>query len=175
MVPKVDGGFVSFLLLFFFSSGCITPLLCLLLLHPKKDAKFLYFFVTATMFLTFLVRLTRLQRYVWCICKVLIVLLLFWFESLVSWSGPRARHQVVLTLVSWLPLSNINVPKHQISVSADKVKNLSFCYCSSNFVISEPHEMGFSILESYTFQICKHNLHNVYRRPKNGDAIRVRF
>ncbi len=33
---------------------------------------------------------------------------------------------------------NIKAPKHPISVSVDKVKNLSFCLSSSNSVISKP-------------------------------------
>ena len=33
----------------------------------------------------------------------------------------------------------------------------------------------FRKLVNYTFPICKHNLHNIYRRPKNGGAIRVMF
>ncbi len=115
----------------------------------KKDPKFLYFFVTATAFLTVLVRLVSLfQRHLWRICLVLIILLFVWFELLVSWNCPRARHQIVLSLVTWLPLGNIKAPKHPISVSVDKVKNLSFCWSSSNSVISEPNLMGFSILES---------------------------
>ena len=48
-----------FSLSFFSSSGCITPLLCLLLLHPKKNPKLLHFFVTVAAFLTVLLRLTR--------------------------------------------------------------------------------------------------------------------
>ena len=65
---------------------------------PKKDPKFLYLFVIA-------------HRHVWRIFIVPIVLLLVWLESLVSWNGPRARHQVLLSLVSWLLLGNIKAPK----------------------------------------------------------------
>ena len=58
----MNGGFVSFttlVLLFLWMQllHCSAFYSCI----PKKDLKFLYFFVTATAFLTVLVRLTRLK------------------------------------------------------------------------------------------------------------------
>ena len=107
VVPKRNVIFVSFSLSIFFSSRCITPLLCLKVLLSHQEGSKVnveYFFARATAFLTILVRLTR---EVLRICIVLIALMLVWFESLLSWNGPRARYQVVLSLVSLLPLGSI--------------------------------------------------------------------
>ena len=46
------------------SSRSITALLCPLLLHPQEGAKVSFLFVTATTFLTILVRLTRPKAHV---------------------------------------------------------------------------------------------------------------
>ncbi len=94
---------------------------------PRKIQSFCTFSSLSPRFSKPFSCVSLVQRYVWRIYIVLIAFLLVWFESLVSWNGPRARNQVVLSLVSWLPLGDIKAPKHQISVSVDKVKNLSFC------------------------------------------------
>ena len=57
---------------------------------PKKDPKFLYFFITATTFLAVLTRPSHPKAQVTHFRRSH-SLLLVWLESLVSWNGPRAR------------------------------------------------------------------------------------
>ena len=94
----MNGGFVSFSLLFFSSSGCITPLLCLLLLHPQEGFK------VSVLFRHYRrvshspkARVTHLHS-----CHSL-AFGLIWVTCVLC---PRARHQVVLSLVNWLPLAH---------------------------------------------------------------------
>ncbi len=93
-----------------------------------------------------------------------IVLLLVWFESLVSWNGPIAIHQVELSLVSWLSLGNIKAPKHRFRYPSTKWKICRFVIVAVTPSFLNRVWWVFYILEK----------HNVYRRPKYG-SIRVRF
>ena len=126
------------------NTGCIHTwryyrllvLLCLQMHYsaapPRRSQSFCTFSSLPPRFWSFSC-VSLVQMHVWRICIVLIVLLLVWFKSLVPWNGPRARHQVVLSLVSLLPFGKIKAP------------NLPFCWGSNNSVISEPNLMKFSI------------------------------
>ena len=111
---------------------------------PKKDPKSLYFFVTATAFLTVLVRLTRPKaRLTHLITSPSLALDLTWVTCVFQWPQSKTSR-----LVSWVQLGKMKVLNHPISVSLDKEKILSFCYSSCNSVIFQLNLIEFSVLES---------------------------